>query len=123
MDDPKQQPPATVDRRRFLSRAASTALGGAIVAGQLVSAAPPKRRWKMRLSCSSINFASLPIEQAVERIAALGFDAIDVWSAHAGCPHLDDVLERLGPEGLKGLLRSEERRVGKECRSRWSPDH
>src|SRR3712207_9453156 len=22
-----------------------------------------------------------------------------------------------------GLLRSEERRVGKECRSRWSPDH
>src|SRR3990167_10818969 len=24
-------------------------------------------------------------------------------------------------DGLKGLLRSEERRVGKECRSRWSP--
>src|SRR5438309_11896999 len=22
-----------------------------------------------------------------------------------------------------GLMRSEERRVGKECRSRWSPDH
>ena len=27
----------------------------------------------------------------------------------------DQVLER--------LARSEERRVGKECRSRWSPDH
>ena len=25
--------------------------------------------------------------------------------------------------GLYGLLRSEERRVGKECRSRWSPYH
>src|SRR3712207_289591 len=25
--------------------------------------------------------------------------------------------------GLPNLLRSEERRVGKECRSRWSPDH
>src|SRR3712207_9065658 len=24
---------------------------------------------------------------------------------------------------LKGLVRSEERRVGKECRSRWSPYH
>src|SRR5947209_18263876 len=24
---------------------------------------------------------------------------------------------------VKGLLRSEERRVGKECRSRWSPEH
>jgi sugar phosphate isomerase/epimerase len=58
----------------------------------------------MRLSCSSINFMSLPIEQACERIAALGFEAIDVWSAHAGCPHLDDVLNRLGPEGLKDLL-------------------
>ena len=26
-------------------------------------------------------------------------------------------------EELKGTLRSEERRVGKECRSRWSPYH
>ena len=60
--------------------------------------------WKMRLACSSINFSSLPIEQAVQRIAGLGFDAIDIWSAHAGCPHLDDVLDRLGPEGLKELL-------------------
>ena len=25
--------------------------------------------------------------------------------------------------GLRGILRSEERRVGKECRSRWSPYH
>ena len=25
--------------------------------------------------------------------------------------------------GLKGDIRSEERRVGKECRSRWSPYH
>jgi len=58
----------------------------------------------MRLSCSSINFMSLPIEQACERIAAIGFEAIDVWSGHAGCPHLDDVLDRLGPEGLNDVL-------------------
>src|SRR2546430_17186162 len=32
----------------------------------------------------------------------------------------DAFLERLLQEGIK---RSEERRVGKECRSRWSPDH
>src|SRR5690554_8192976 len=25
--------------------------------------------------------------------------------------------------GSSSLIRSEERRVGKECRSRWSPDH
>ena len=27
------------------------------------------------------------------------------------------------PEDLAGVTRSEERRVGKECRSRWSPYH
>ena len=26
-------------------------------------------------------------------------------------------------DGIKTVLRSEERRVGKECRSRWSPYH
>jgi len=46
----------------------------------------------------------LPIEQACERIARLGFEAIDIWSAHQGCPHLDDVAKRLGAEGLKKLL-------------------
>jgi sugar phosphate isomerase/epimerase len=44
------------------------------------------------------------MEEACQRIAALGFPAIDIWSAHAGCPHLDDVQKRLGPEGLKELL-------------------
>ena len=50
-----------------------------------------------------------------------------------------DVMEKIGPNGVvtveegrglelesevvEGQLRSEERRVGKECRSRWSPYH
>src|SRR2546425_637751 len=29
----------------------------------------------------------------------------------------------IGVDDLDGTLRSEERRVGKECRSRWSPYH
>ena len=33
------------------------------------------------------------------------------------------VLIVLWTLGLLALLRSEERRVGKECRSRWSPYH
>ena len=32
-------------------------------------------------------------------------------------------VEVEGAEVLSKLLRSEERRVGKECRSRWSPYH
>src|SRR2546426_10479367 len=36
----------------------------------------------------------------------------------------DAELERRAPQQLVGLgARSEERRVGKECRSRWSPYH
>jgi len=56
------------------------------------------------LSTSSIHFMQLSIEQACERVAKLGFEAIDIWSAHEGCPHLDDVAKRLGAEGLKELL-------------------
>ena len=29
----------------------------------------------------------------------------------------------LGLTGVANAVRSEERRVGKECRSRWSPEH
>ena len=35
----------------------------------------------------------------------------------------DDTGERREVKGLGVLCRSEERRVGKECRSRWSPYH
>ena len=40
--------------------------------------------------------------------------------------HMIEVLpEAAGETSLLGniYVRSEERRVGKECRSRWSPDH
>jgi len=44
-----------------------------------------------------------------------------------GIRHFPDevrLLERLGRANLADLIaRSEERRVGKECRSRWSPYH
>ena len=34
-----------------------------------------------------------------------------------------DILALIHEQGSLMLLRSEERRVGKECRSRWSPYH
>src|SRR5690554_7186662 len=34
-----------------------------------------------------------------------------------------NVLENWEPLEIKAAVRSEERRVGKECRSRWSPYH
>jgi len=103
-------PASRPDRRQFLFRlscgaaAGVTGVGAGGLLGRQRAATAVEGTWKMRLSCSSINFMSLPIEQACERIAALGFDAIDIWSGHAGCPHLDDVLDRLGPDGLTNIL-------------------
>ena len=39
----------------------------------------------------------------------------DIWTAYE--------ISWLNPKGLPQVARSEERRVGKECRSRWSPYH
>jgi len=95
-----------LNRRSFLKAAAVG--GAAAVASPALSArargSETSKKWRMRLSTSSIHFMGLPIEQACERISRLGFEAIDIWSAHQGCPHLDDVAKRLGPEGLKELL-------------------
>src|SRR4030042_5235940 len=96
----------SLNRRNFLKVGS---LGGAVVITKPVLSAlaqevAPDKKWRMRLSTSSIHFMELPIEQACERIARLGIEAIYIWSAHEGCPHLDDVANRLGAEGLKTLL-------------------
>ena len=36
---------------------------------------------------------------------------------------VDDRLRKLAEDMIETMHRSEERRVGKECRSRWSPYH
>ena len=45
-----------------------------------------------------------------------------VWIIRGTPLMLQIIVIYLGP-GLMGFNRSEERRVGKECRSRWSPYH
>jgi sugar phosphate isomerase/epimerase len=58
----------------------------------------------MRLSTSSVHFGSLPVEEACRHISALGFAGIDFWPSPFGCRHLDEIENRLGPEGLKDVL-------------------
>ena len=79
-------------------------------------------------------------QQAVETISRLidflRGQGLEVWiedeiadvGEFSGLPHC--ALEHIGQKvdlaivvGGDGSLRSEERRVGRECRSRWSPYH
>ena len=53
--------------------------------------------------------------------AVLAHDDV-VLDAHAGAPHLGGHQQVVLAE-VQATTRSEERRVGKECRSRWSPYH
>ena len=94
-----------LNRRDFLKVVSAGAAAGIVVPVLPAWARKDARKkWRMRLSTSSIHFMQLPIEQACEQIAKLDFEAIDIWSAHEGCPHLDDVAKRLGADGLKKLL-------------------
>lgn len=90
-----------LSRRSFLHTAGLAAAAASV---SPLGSSAAESRWTMRLAASSIGYTKLPVEDAFQRIADLGFEAIDIWSAHAGCPHLDDVLKRLGPDGLKTLL-------------------
>ena len=58
----------------------------------------------MRLSGSTVNFSRETLEEACRRIAAVGFEAIDVWGEFGHCRHLDYALEKLGADGSKELL-------------------
>src|SRR2546430_3818503 len=72
----------------------------------------------------SRRMARVPHLEAVEtlflELSDLAFGAVVTEVGRDGNPA--DGVDQLG-DLLKGGERSEERRVGKECRSRWSPYH
>src|SRR5207248_11468952 len=79
----------------------------------------------------------LPLDlKKLKTIAVVGPNAADVHlggyarDPGRGVGILEGIRQRVGPSakvtyaaGCKITTRSEERRVGKECRSRWSPYH
>src|SRR2546427_5249006 len=68
-----------------------------------------------------------PLPEAAEKMISAGFRAIPVVKGKAlvGIISRSDIVRALvETRALEGVIvRSEERRVGKECRSRWSPYH
>ncbi len=96
------QPTSRVSRRTFLQTSAAV-MGGSAAVPTLLAATglAGGEDWKMRLATSSIQFSSLPVEKACERIASLGFEAVDFWPAaprayaEYGCRHLEEIEKRL----------------------------
>ena len=64
---------------------------------------------------------SVPFEFADKKIVSEGKYKIENVPDIADVFYMQEVLDVLGITSK--LTRSEERRVGKECRSRWSPYH
>src|SRR2546429_3317542 len=84
------------------------------------------RDWSSDVCSSDLLLNTKPLSRLeAARIVARAIDKIQ--SDDAGRLNarrdLEPVLDRLMEEFKVELARSEERRVGKECRSRWSPYH
>src|SRR5690606_41196841 len=69
---------------------------------------------------TGVQTCALPI---LRPMAALCPTRCDTWLVHAGRYHPPCALVDARSSGQRVHQRSEERRVGKECRSRWSPYH
>src|SRR2546429_3746672 len=82
------------------------------------------------VAVTGVQTCALPIsERFFDALAAGNINlAYQLWNPGPSYTMKDFVAD-WGPEGYYGpvksyeILRSEERRVGKECRSRWSPYH
>src|SRR3712207_7469930 len=67
--------------------------------------------------------AQLALAEAYRNVAVSGATPVAVTDClNFGSPEDPAVMWQFA-EAVRGLARSEERRVGKECRSRWSPYH
>ena len=62
-------------------------------------------------------------EAAREFIAAMGDNTVFALYGKMGAGKTTFVKALCEELGVSDVIRSEERRVGKECRSRWSPYH
>ena len=74
------------------------------------------RKWGLIVSLTRlVHLGRMPGELRKKHQAVVGVDTAFIANTRPGMV-IGDIFR-------KGVRRSEERRVGKECRSRWSPDH
>src|SRR5256885_4565921 len=81
--------------------------------------------WSSDVCSSDLALLYLSVDKLKE-IRNRIFDYQDFMEAFAARPTLDQLVDGVATQiahAFVGGFRSEERRVGKECRSRWSPYH
>src|SRR2546427_4647402 len=79
------------------------------------------RRRHTRLTVTGVQTCALPISQIVTRVTDRIHPLVVVIAEQRS--KQSRVLGQRQPVAQDCIPRSEERRVGKECRSRWSPYH
>ena len=77
----------------------------------------------MQLSGAQIIVQSLKAEGVEYVFGYPGGAVIEIYDAIFQLNKFKHILARHEQAAVHALCRSEERRVGKECRSRWSPYH
>src|SRR5690348_18296521 len=80
---------------------------------------PPPERWSNCLVCDGIAYVSGMTARGTDPATLAKMDEYDQAKQIFG--KIKGMVEAAG--GKMADVRSEERRVGKECRSRWSRDH
>ena len=91
----------------------------AIRAAKIMSAEFPIEHLSLEKGVSNV---SLPGRQNIKKIGDKEF-LFDVAHNPAAINKLYETLNNSNKDYVAIFSRSEERRVGKECRSRWSPYH
>src|SRR5258706_16438112 len=84
--------------------------------GRITLARPEKKNALDRVTADELAEALFALSESPVRVVAIDGDGPD-FCAGADLSPLEEMLDAPRQE------RSEERRVGKECRSRWSPYH
>src|SRR3712207_9368958 len=111
---------AALEFRRVLFGSAGTVTAGGMPLLDAVPAAGEDPDQVLRLGGALEEASEHPIAQAIATGATARVGTLPPVEGFAN-------LEGLGVQGVVDghavLVRSEERRVGKECRSRWSPYH
>ena len=71
-----------------------------------------------------INVIEQDLDKGLGNFASNSFDIVVMTQALQAVHYPDRILDEMLRVGRQCIItRSEERRVGKECRSRWSPYH